>query len=185
MIPTRRWALRVFAVAAIAATPAWGSSARDAVQDGSIVLMRHAHAPGVGDPAHINLDDSGTQRNLDEVGRSQARRLGEQFRQRKVAVAAVVTSQWCRARETAEFAFPGLGHVDTSFNSFFAEPASEAMQTSRARATLQRWRGPGVLVVVTHQVNITALTGLVPAVGEAVVVRPGPQGLAVSGKLAP
>lgn len=184
MMRIRRWALRVFAVATFAA-PAWGSSAWDAVQDGSIVLMRHAHAPGVGDPAHINLDDCGTQRNLDETGRSQARRIGEQFRKRRIAVTAVVTSQWCRARETAELAFPGLGRVDTNFNSFFAEPASEAMQTARARAILQRWRGPGVLVVVTHQVNITALTELVPAVSEAVIVRPGPQGLAVSGKLAP
>ncbi|KQP12226.1 histidine phosphatase family protein [Pseudorhodoferax sp. Leaf267] len=151
-----------------------------------IVLFRHAEAPGVGDPANFKLDDCSTQRNLSEQGRAQARRMGEQFRARGVPVAAVLTSQWCRTRDTAALAFPGLVRDEPAFNSFFGEPASNAPQTAAARARLAAWRGPGVLVVVTHQVNITALTGVYPASGEGVVVRPRADGgLDVVGRLQP
>jgi phosphohistidine phosphatase SixA len=98
-------------------------------------------------------------------------RIGEFFRQQGVPVDAVWSSQWCRTRETADLAFPG-GRVDkAAFNSFFGEPDSAPAQTREARALLDAWQGKGLLVVVTHQVNITAITGVVPASGEAVVLR--------------
>lgn len=156
-----------------------------ALQDGSILLLRHANAPGVGDPPGFKLGDCRSQRNLDEAGRAQARRVGEQFRQRGIKVGAVLTSQWCRTRETAELAFPGMARDDARFNSFFADRGVEPAQTAAALATLSRWRGPGVLVVTTHQVNITALTGVVPASGEGVVVRPGRGGIEALGRLMP
>lgn len=162
-----------------------GTDAWAALQEGSILLLRHANAPGVGDPRGFRLGDCRTQRNLDESGRAQARRIGEQFRQRGVKVGAVMSSQWCRARETAELAFPGSVRDEPSFNSFFGDASAEATQTAEAQATLQRWRGPGVLVVVTHQVNITALTGVVPGSGEGVVLRASGQGLAVVARLHP
>jgi hypothetical protein len=96
----------------------------------------------------------------------------------------VLTSQWCRTRETAALAFPGQVQDDARFNSFFADRTSEPAQTAAALATLQRWQGPGALVVVTHQVNITALTGVFPTSGEGVVVRPAVgDGLEVVGRL--
>ena len=90
-----------------------------ALQDCAIVLFRHANAPGGGDPPGLRIGDCSTQRNLDDAGRALARRIGEQFRDRRVRVGAVLTSQWCRTRETAELAFPGQTRDDPTFNSFF------------------------------------------------------------------
>jgi phosphohistidine phosphatase SixA len=157
--------------AAAAADTGWSR-----LRDGDIVLLRHANAPGVGDPPGFVLRDCRTQRNLDGAGRTQARQLGERFRTHRVTVGAVLSSQWCRTRDTAELAFPGRVREDADFNSFFAEAARATEQTRRAIATLSRWRGPGVLVVVTHQVNISALTGIAPASGEGIVIRARPDG---------
>ena len=160
--------------------PAW-----PALTDGSIVLLRHAQAPGVGDPPGFKLGDCRTQRNLDDTGRAQARRIGERFRRQGVKVGAVLSSQWCRTRETAELAFPGQARDDTDFNSFFGDTARQPEQTARALSTLTRWRGPGVLVVVTHQVNITALTGVGAASAEGVVVTARDGSLQVLARLPP
>lgn len=150
-----------------------------------IVLFRHALAPGTGDPPHFRLGDCATQRNLSAEGRAQARRLGERLRARGIRIGAVRTSQWCRTRETAELAFPGQVAEAPAFNSFFGDAANSAPQSAAARAELAAWRGPGVLVVVTHQVNITALTGVYPASGEGVVLRADGEGVAVVGRLPP
>jgi len=157
-------------------------------QAGAIVLFRHATAPGIGDPANFKMNDCSTQRNLDDRGRAEARQLGEQFRSRKISVGAVLTSQWCRGRETARLAFGSEAVKDEpAFNSSFRTSAEIGdTQTAQARALLSRWRGPGTLVVVTHQVNITALTGVVPASAEGVVLRPAADGsLQVVGRVTP
>lgn len=173
----------------VAATTALAASSDEAtltaLKDGSIVLFRHAQAPGVGDPPGFKLDDCSTQRNLDDTGRAQARRIGELFRRQGVKVGAVLSSQWCRTRETAELAFPGQARDDADFNSFFGNSARQPEQTARALATLTRWRGPGVLVVVTHQVNITALTGVGAGSSEGVVVAPRDGRLEVLARLPP
>ena len=142
-----------------------------ALLPGRVVLMRHALAPGVGDPVNVDLNDCRTQRNLSEEGRAQAKRIGQFFQQQTVPVTAVWSSQWCRTRETADLAFPARRVDQPAFNSFFGAPDAAPAQTSEARALLEAWRGEGLLVVVTHQVNITALTGVVLASGEAVVLR--------------
>ncbi len=167
-------ALAGVAAAARAAEPA--DAGFEALRGPAVVLLRHADAPGIGDPPGFRLGDCKTQRNLDAAGQAQARRLGERFRVHRIDVGEVLASQWCRTHETAELAFPGRVRDDVDFNSFFDDGGREAAQTARALDTLARWRGPGVLVVVTHQVNITALTGIVPASGEGVVVRPRPGG---------
>lgn len=146
-------------------------------QPGAIVLFRHATAPGVGDPPAFRLGDCSTQRNLSEQGRAEARAIGEQFRRRGIAVGAVLSSQWCRTRETARLAFGDRVREEPSFNSFFGQaPQQRAVQTDAARRLLRQWEGPGVLVVVTHQVNITALAGHGPSSGEGVVVQPTAEG---------
>lgn len=164
--------------------------------------MRHATAPGVGDPAGMRLDDCASQRSLDERGRGEARRLGEAFRKRRIEVGRVISSRWCRTRETARLAFgadvgAGAGervagsgrrvHVEDepAFDSFFGEPGLGHAQTLRARELLAQWKGPGALVVVTHQVNIRALTGITTASAEALVVRvpPGDGPLVVIGRV--
>ena len=162
--------------------PPWPALGKD-----GIVLFRHADAPGTGDPPQFRLGDCSTQRNLSERGRLQAQELGARFRARSVVVGQVLSSQWCRTLDTAELAFPGRVQPAPAFNSFFNEDAAQsARQTAAARAVLAAWRGPGVLVVVTHQVNITALTGVFPASGEGIVVRAAPSGaLEVVGRLPP
>ena len=154
-----------------------------ALRQGAIVLFRHASAPGIGDPPQFRLGDCGTQRNLDEDGRAQSRRLGERLKRESVPVSAVWASQWCRTRETAELAALGPVREMAAFNSFFADRGNAPAQTAAARALLLGWRGRGSLVVVTHQVNIGALTGQGAAQGEGVVLRRQGQALVVIGRI--
>lgn len=155
----------------------------DALRRGAVVLVRHANAPGTGDPPGFRLNDCGTQRNLGDVGRAQAAALGARFRAERVLVGRVLSSQWCRAVDTAERAFPGQVTHDPTFNSFFDDRSQDPVQSAAASALIAAWRGPGALVIVTHQVNITALTGIVPAEGEGVVLQPGTPAFAVIGRL--
>ena len=170
-------------VSSAVAADAWVELAKP----GAIVLFRHATAPGVGDPSGFKLDDCATQRNLNDQGRAEARLLGEQFRSRKIQVGAVLSSQWCRTRETARLAFGDMARDEPAFNSFFLRPPEISNpQTGQARALLAAWRGPGALVVVTHQVNIQELTGAAAASAEGLVVRPDASGnLKVVATIAP
>jgi phosphohistidine phosphatase SixA len=134
------------------------------------VLFRHALAPGGGDPPGFALQDCSTQRNLSPEGQAQAQRIGAEFRQRGIAVSAVWSSQWCSTRQTADLAFPGKRQDQALFNSFFATPERSKSQSQAALEWLAVQPAKGVTVVVTHQVNITDLTGIFPASGEGVVV---------------
>jgi len=136
-----------------------------------VALLRHAVAPGVGDPPQFSLDDCRTQRNLSESGRLQAKEIGERFRSRGIDRARVYTSQWCRCRQTA--ALLGLGEVRELelLNSFFRDYGRADEQTAGLRTWLLEMEYRGPLILVTHQVNITALTGVHPSSGEMVVVR--------------
>ena len=143
---------------------------------GHVALIRHARAPGFGDPAQVVIGDCSTQRNLSDEGRDQARRIGAKFRANGIAAARVVTSQWCRCRETA--ALLGLGDPADlpPLNSFFADRSTADAQTAATKDWLAARDLSQAHVLVTHQVNITALTGVVPASGEIVVVRVGADG---------
>ncbi len=157
-----------------------------ALRAGGSVLFRHANAPGGGDPAGMRLGDCATQRNLDAAGRDQARRIGAALRDAGVSVGAVLASRWCRATETAALAFGAAAvRPEPAFDSFFADRALGPERTAAARAILLGWHGPGALVAVTHQVNITALTGIFPASGEGVVLAPRDGALGVVGRLRP
>lgn len=139
---------------------------------GYAVLLRHALAPGTGDPAGFRLGDCSTQRNLSAEGRRQAIAIGAQWRRERIPIDRVLTSRWCRARDTARLLAVGTVTAYPALDSSFT--VSEAVATQRAarvRGLIARHRGqPGVLVLVGHQVNITDITGFVPASGQAVVV---------------
>jgi len=181
----RRALLRLLALGG--AATAFGSVAREPVMParaeagdlvwealaagGHVVLVRHAEAPGVGDPAGFVLEDCSTQRNLSAGGREQAVRIGEAFRAHGVAVDQVLTSGWCRCIDTASLAF-GRAEVWPPLHSFFSNSATERAQTREVREYIAAWAGPGTLVLVTHQVNITALTDIYPASGEVIVLAP-------------
>lgn len=151
---------------------------------GTVVLIRHARAPGTGDPANFTLDDCATQRNLSEEGRAQSRRMGEQFEEWGVAVDAVLSSRWCRALDTARLAF-GAERVEPypPLDSFFGDRSAAPGQTAAARERIASFDGDGVLVMVTHQVNITALTDIFPAEGEAILLRPDGDGFSIAGRV--
>ncbi len=154
---------------AVPAAPAAADGWEAFKAPGAIALMRHAHAPGTGDPADFTLGDCGTQRNLDERGREQARQIGEAIRAEGIVVDRVLTSRWCRSSETAVLL--GLGTPDPApaFDSFFSERSQRGSQTEAARELLAA-TGDERVVVVTHQVNISALTGRFTRSGEIIVV---------------
>lgn len=135
------------------------------------VLMRHAIAPGTGDPENFQVDDCTTQRNLSDEGRSQAQRTGDAFRENGVTVDQVLSSQWCRCLETAELLNLGTVEPYAPLNSFFRDRATEPQQTAQVRQYMAAQDDPGVTVMVTHFVNIAALTGSGVSSGEIVVVR--------------
>ena len=154
-------------------------------QGGHVVLLRHAATvPGSGDPPGFRLDDCRTQRNLSADGRRDAQRLGADFRRRRIVLNEVLTSQWCRCRDTAQLAF-GKSSPWPALNSFFDNPAASGPPSDEVRRRIAAFSGPGTLVLVTHQVNITALTGLVPAMGEMLVLLPTPAGGRVLGRIPP
>ena len=143
---------------------------------GHIALMRHAEAPGTGDPAGFRLDDCSTQRNLSAAGREQARRIGQRFRDQGVEIARVLSSRWCRCLETARLLELGSVEPYPILDSFFQQPERGPQQTAELRRFVSEVRNGPSLVLVTHQVNITALTGVFPQSGEMVVIRPGGNG---------
>jgi phosphohistidine phosphatase SixA len=143
---------------------------------GHVVLIRHAATTGgAGDPPGFRLDDCTTQRNLSDRGRAEARRLGERLRAEGIAVGKVLSSQWCRCRETADLMELGPHEVAPTFNNAFALRDRVEDLTRGAHAIIAAWNGPGTLVVVTHGANILPLTGIMPGEGGMVVARSDPE----------
>ena len=142
-------------------------------QGGCVVLFRHARTvPGIGDPAGFRLDTCSGQRNLNDAGRAQARRIGEWFSERQLRPRAVRSSAWCRCKDTAQLAF-GSVEVWPPLNSTFDDSALSPAATAKLRDALRALPPSGFEVWVTHQVNITALTGDFASMGEGVLVDRG------------
>ncbi len=153
-------------------------------EGGHVALIRHALAPGTGDPPEFRVDDCGTQRNLSPAGRAQARAIGERFRANGIDTAALFSSQWCRRLDTAREMVLGEVTPFPGLNSFFAGRSDEAQHTRAARALIaEQASGQHRLVLVTHQVNITALAGVFPAAGEIIVVRVDGDVLTLAGRI--
>lgn len=141
-------------------------------EGGNVVLMRHARTePGVGDPPDFRLGECATQRNLSAEGREQARRIGEAFQREAIRLDEVRSSAWCRCVDSAQLAF-GRQVVWPPINSFFGSAPAREAQTREVLAAARALRAPTNWMLVTHQVNITALTGEYLAMGEVFVTRP-------------
>jgi phosphohistidine phosphatase SixA len=138
---------------------------------GTHAILRHALAPGTGDPENFQLGDCSTQRNLDARGRAQSRAIGAALRAAGITADRVLTSQWCRSAETARLL--GLGPVveEPALNSFFADRSTRSAQTEATRRLLAALPREATAILVSHQVNITALTGIYPRSGEVVVIE--------------
>jgi broad specificity phosphatase PhoE len=164
--------LAAFVCAPVTSADEAGQALWDKLRAGThFAIMRHALAPGLGDPDNFSLGDCATQRNLSDEGREQARRIGARFRDNGIDRAALYSSQWCRCSETAELL--GLGKVQElpALNSFFRRFEREEAQMRELGQWLAATDPDAPLVLVTHQVVITSLTGVFPQSGEVVVVR--------------
>jgi len=139
-----------------------GTTSWEALKSGkAIAIMRHALAPGFGDPAEFDLSECSTQRNLSPQGRGQAQRIGDIFRSHGILQAQVITSDWCRCKDTASLLQLGEPTVAPMLNSFFQNRGNAASQTEQLQEAVTQWltEADSIRVLVTHQVNISALTG--------------------------
>ncbi|MCR8915001.1 histidine phosphatase family protein [Marinobacter panjinensis] len=154
------------AFAADANAEAW-----EALREGRAVLMlRHALAPGTGDPANFRVDDCSTQRNLNDTGREQARAWKPLLAEHGIDQARMFSSQWCRCLETAREMNVGPVEEMKSLNSFFRNRGDGQMQTEQTIAIVNELEPGPPVVLVSHQVNVTALTDVYPSSNEGVVI---------------
>jgi len=140
---------------------------------GQVLFIRHATTtPGVGDPPGFRLEDCATQRNLSAKGRAEADRAGAALRREHITVGKLLSSPWCRCMDTARLMDVGAVETAPAFSNIVVLSDRRAELTEAGRNVLRAWKGPGVLLVVTHGANIQALIGGPnPASGEIVVVR--------------
>lgn len=170
-MPLRLLGLALCAVLIASVATAQETDPLAALRQGmAVALVRHATAPGGGDPADFRLGDCSTQRNLSDEGRTEARALGARLRDAGIGQAQVYSSQWCRCLQTAELL--GLGEVEPLpiLNSFFSDRSRGPGQTEALRRLIAEPDDGPPRIFVTHQVNISALTGVFPRSGEIVVV---------------
>ncbi len=146
------------------------------------IMLRHARAPGVGDPANFKLGDCSTQRNLSAEGRRQTARIGARLRSAGLRETTVYSSQWCRCLETARELDVGPVVELPVLNSFFQIPEMEKKYDQALRAWIAAADLSRPVVLVTHQVNITALTGIFPAEGEVLILHREPGRLSLVGR---
>ena len=181
--------LTVATLLAVMATAAIASDLADKLKlPHHALLMRHALAPGIGDPAGYSLADCSTQRNLDEQGRQQAMRTGQWLRRQGIQAAMVLTSPWCRCKDTASLLGYGPPEVEPAIASFFevAEKATDYTQRLQQRlAQLGPTKGDKALILVTHHVNILGYMGSHVGSGDMVLVKFDAQGKLLSAKRYP
>ena len=171
------------AVAADDPKEAWAAL----VTGGHVALIRHGNAPPGygGDPPGFRIDDCGTQRNLDDRGRAQAKALGEAFRNHGVRVDRIQSSPWCRTMETARLM--AVGPVESSWALVPDMNPNAPVRLLQLKELVSTWRGPGTLVLVTHALTVRPLIGISPNQGETVVLKPTPgrgPGVHVVGRIA-
>ena len=139
-------------------------------EEGKIVFIRHSIAPGGGDPENFNLKDCSTQRNLSEKGIKQSKQIGEFFKKNKIIISKVLSSQWCRCKDTAFHAF-GKYEEFFALNSTFQMKFSgnSKKQAEALKNFVKKWDGKGNIIFVTHYVIILKHTDYAPSSGELVI----------------
>ncbi|MGA0393869.1 MAG: histidine phosphatase family protein [Rhodospirillales bacterium] len=138
---------------------------------GKVLLIRHALAPGSGDPSNFMIGDCSTQRNLSDEGREQSRRIGKNLRKAGIKIAKVYSSQWCRCVDTAKLMNVGAVETFEGLNSFYEMSDQEDVWIGKLKKLINSLDRNGDLVVmVTHFVTISAITGEGPSSGGGVVL---------------
>ena len=143
-----------------------------AAQEGNkIILIRHALAPGGGDPEGFRIDDCKTQRNLNQIGINQSKKIGKLFKEKNIKIDQVLSSQWCRCKDTAKYAF-GYYEEFSPLNSTFQLSFSknEPRQLKELKSYVKNWNSKGKnLILVTHYSIISAITSAAPSSGEIII----------------
>ena len=159
------------------------------LQDGQhVLLMRHADAPGYGDPAGYVISQCSTQRNLGEYGITQAKTIGVWLTNQGIQKAEVFSSPWCRCLDTASLLNKGPVKIELSLGSFFDDMSLEKKQTKALEEFIKNELAKQLktpLILVTHHVNIQAFTGKVVAVGDMVLVKVSKNGKYLSHTIYP
>ena len=139
-------------------------------EGGKLIFIRHAYAPGSGDPDNFNLNDCSTQRNLSKEGQRQAKYIGEFFRNNKVKIDKVLSSEWCRCKETAKIAFKNFS-TNSFLNSFYSSKFAKNKdnQVKALKEYIKKFKSDKNLVLVTHYVLISEFLNYGPSSGEIVV----------------
>ena len=137
---------------------------------GKLIFIRHAYAPGIGDPNNFNLNDCSTQRNLNSIGRKQAKDIGEFFRENKIKIYKILSSEWCRCKETADIAFKNYS-TNSFLNSFYSSKyaKNKDKQVLALNNYVKKFKSDKNLIFVTHYVLISEVLNYGPSSGEIVV----------------
>ena len=135
-----------------------------------IVFIRHAIAPGNGDPNNLDINDCSTQRNLDKNGITQSKKIGQFFKNNKIKIDKVLSSEWCRCKDTAKYAFQNFETFD-ALNSFYDVrfAANEAKQVKDLKNYIKNWDDDKNLVLVTHFVVISSILNTSASSGEIII----------------
>ena len=139
-------------------------------EGGKLIFIRHAYAPGGGDPENFNIHDCSTQRNLSESGRIQSRKIGNFFTENKIKIEKVYSSEWCRCKETASLAFENFktkSFLNSFFSSKFAQNKNSQMRDFQK--FLLDWDEKTNLIFVTHYVVISEILDYPSSSGEIVI----------------
>ena len=125
-------------------------------EGGKLIFIRHAYAPGSGDPDNFNLNDCSTQRNLSEDGKKQAQLIGVFFKENKIKIDKILSSEWCRCKETAFIAFEDFETKDF-LNSFYSIKfaKNKKTQVKNLKKYVNKWNNKKNLILVTHYVVIS------------------------------
>ena len=137
---------------------------------GNLIFIRHAYAPGGGDPENFIISDCSTQRNLNEDGKNQSKRIGQFFIENDILIDKVLSSEWCRCKDTAQIAFTNF-ETKNFLNSFFSTQfaSNKNQQIRDLKKYIKNWQSDKNLVLVTHYVLISEILNYTSSSGEIVI----------------
>lgn len=139
-------------------------------ENGKVIFIRHAYAPGNGDPENFDLSDCSTQRNLDDNGIYESKKIGVFFKKHDIAIDIVLSSEWCRCKDTANYAFKKF-EVKNFLNSFYSQKFyhNKSKQIKDLKRYVKNWNGKKNLVFVTHFVLISEVLNISALPAEIII----------------
>ena len=142
----------------------------DLKKGGNLIFIRHAYAPGSGDPENFDIGDCSTQRNLNSDGRAQSRKIGNFFKENKIPIDLVISSEWCRCKETALIAFENF-ETKNFLNSFYDLKfnKNKKKQMIDLKKYIKNWNSKKNLVLITHYVVISEALDYAASSGEIII----------------